>query len=391
MKQYFKHNTDVMIFAKKTLYIMMLFCFFSCQKPYIKEFITQPDKPIMTANQNFARNGLQEFVFQDSLKWLYSDGLKGLPYASYLQYSGKLIFTTHNGYLYFVSLNDFKNIRKTKIADGIGTTPSIHGKTLFISINKGDEGLVAYNMATGKTKWEIPGFLSQSSPVLTETKVIHASLNGNINAYNLLDGSNIWQIEYEDHILNDLALSENNLIVAGQNGNISNYNPETGVLKWSTQISDGIYASPVVNSQFAYISSYSGSVIQIDLDSGAIKKRINTNTEIYKTPVLDNKCFYAFLANGKILALDKSNLNLKWQQQLESPFSTSPLLGSMEIIAGTDSKKLYRLNKFTGEVIQVLKLEGRPRTQPIYYKNKLYISYEPDFLSVFSTNGESHE
>ena len=363
----------------------------SCRKPIIKEFVLQPERPVITANQNFSRTGLQEFIIQDSLKILYSDDLIGLPFSSYLQYAGELIFTTHNGYLYFVSLNDFSDIRKTNIADGIGTAPSIHGKTLFLTVNKGDVGLIAYDMASGKIKWTIPGMLSQSSPVLTEMKVIHASINGSIIAYNILDGSRTWQVEYSGPILNNLAMTGKNLIVAGQDGNISNYNPETGVLNWALQLEGAIYASPVINSNFVFISTYSGSVIQIELNSGNIKNRFNGKVELFQTPVLDDQNLYILLANGKIIALDETNLNIKWQKQLDGPFSAPPLLASMEILVGTGSKKLYRLNKFTGDIIQILKLEGRPRAQPIYYKNKIYLSYEPDILTVLSTKRGSDE
>ncbi len=380
-----------MIKYKISLFIVLAAAIYSCQRPVIKNFIPQPDKPITTANQNFSRTGMQEFIIQDSLKIMYNDDLKGLPFSSYLQYSGELIFTTHNGYLYFVSLDDFNNIRKAHIADGIMTTPSIQGETLFIAVNKGDEGLIAYNLRSGKINWDISGKLSQSSPVLTKRHVIHATLDGQIFAYNKLDGSRSWQVEYDDPVVNNLAMMGNDLIIASQNGKISNYDPETGSLKWSLKIAESVYASPIISSQFVYISTYSGSILQITIDNGEINNRYNANVELYKTPSLDSKTLYIPLANGNLIALDKTNLKIKWQQKLDSPFSSSILLGSMEIISGTESKMIYRLNKFTGEITQTLKLDGRLRTQPIYYMNKIYLSYEPDFLTVLSTKEESDD
>jgi len=385
------NKTKAMDYSKKLFYILILSVIISCNKPLIKKIIPQPNIPVITANQNFARTGLQDFIIQDSLKITNSEDLSGLPFGSYLQYSGELIFITHNGYLYFVSLNDFDEVRKSHIADGFGTAPSIYGKTLFLAINKGKEGLIAYDMISGKLRWTIPGKLSQSSPVITEKYVIHASLSGSITAYNLLDGKSNWQVEYNDAILNNLALIENTLIAAGQNGTISSYNSETGILNWSLQTEEAIYASPVINSQFVYVATYSGTIIQIDLHSGNIENRFTAGVELYQTPVLDNQSLYIVLANGKMIALDKTNLKTKWQKHLDSPFAASPLLATLDILAGTESKKLYRINKFTGEILQTVKLEGRPRTQPIYYKNKIYLSYEPDILTILSTKEESDE
>ncbi len=381
-----------MIFSKILLFnLITIFLVISCKKPLIKNFTVHPDPPIITSNLNYTRNGLQAFTITDSLKVVANEDLIGLPFSSYLQYSGELIFTTHNGYLYFVSLNDFDDIRKTNLADGISTAPSIFGKILFLAVSKGEKGLVAYNMNTGKIQWDIPGMLSQSSPIIIDKFVIHASLNGKITAYNLLDGSHSWQFEYDDQIVNNLAMIDNNLIAASQNGKISNYNPKTGELNWSLQINDAIYASPVLNSQYVYISTYTGSIIQIGMKSGEIKNRFESDVEVYLTPALDDNNLYIVLSDGRLIALGQSNLKVKWKKQLDSPFSSSPLVGSNELITGIESKKLHRINKFTGEVIQTIKLEGRPRTQPIYYNNKIYLSYEPDMLAVFSTNGASDD
>ncbi|NOG44232.1 MAG: PQQ-binding-like beta-propeller repeat protein [Calditrichaeota bacterium] len=376
---------------KKILLWGFIFAFtFSCQKPMIQNFIS-PENPIITANQNFSRTGFQDFIIKDSLKLISNEDILGLPFSSFLKYSGELIFTTHNGYLYFVSLNDFDDQRKISIADGILSAPSIQGKTLFLAISKGEYGLIAYDITSAETKWTINGKFSQSSPVLTNNHVIHATLNGQILAYNLLDGTIAWQVELNDAIKNNLSKFGNTLVAAGQNGKINSYDIESGFLNWSNSLNDAVYASPVLTKEFVYIATYSGSIVKISRHDGEIIKRFEANVEQYQSPVIDNENIYIALADGKLVSLDKATLQEKWRIQLNGPFSSTPLLGTKELLVGTESRKFYRINKLNGEIIQMLNLDGRPRIQPVFYDNKIYLAYGPDYLEVYSTNGEIDE
>ena len=114
-----------MIIIRLLIFTALFAILFACQKPYLQKLTINPDKDVITAHHSFSRNGYQNFVLHDSLRILDSDDLKGLPYLSFLQYSGELIFTTRNGYLYFVDLNDISLIRKKQFRNGIESTPTI--------------------------------------------------------------------------------------------------------------------------------------------------------------------------------------------------------------------------------------------------------------------------
>jgi outer membrane protein assembly factor BamB len=377
--------------TKVSVLFLFLILVLSCQKPLIKKIIPQPEKPIITALQSYTRDGYQDFNIHDSLKIIDSEDLHGLASPSFLKHSNELIFTTLNGHLYFVSLDDFSNSRDLSISAGIAAAPSLNGNTLYIAANKGEEGLFAYNVLTGKMRWELPGQLSNSSPIVTQNYVIHTSIDGYISAYHLNDGERAWQVDYKDPILNNLALIGENMIVASQNGKVSNYNPQSGYLNWTLNISEAVYASPVVNKNHIFIATYSGSIIQIETKAGIITHRFSGKSPIFKTPALDNATLYFLMANGKMIALDKSNLKQNWQTQLDGPASTPPLVTKEEILVGTESKIFYRLDKITGEILQSIKLPGRPGSQVAFYKDKIYLSYEPDFLVLFSTKAENND
>ena len=375
----------------KILYITSIFVFLSCQAPVIKNIYSDSSNSIITANHSYTRSGFQKFNLGDSLRITQTKSLNGLPYFSFLQYSGELIYTTHNGKLYFTQLNDFYNTRNTQIAVGIGAAPTIHNKTLFIPVNKGKYGLVAYDITSAKYQWELSGKFSQSSPIVNNNLVIHTSTDGSVGAYDIDYADRKWEINIDDRILNNLALAANNLVVLTQNGTIRSYNPNSGSLNWSLQIDDAFYASPVVNSSFVFVAGYKGTITKIDLLKGDILNSYHTQVAIYQTPALDDSFLYVPKANGHLTALDIKNLNEQWTLELEGPFTTSPLVSNSEVIIGTATRKMYRVNKINGTVIQVIELEGRPRSQPVYHENKIYISYEPDYLAILSSGRNIEE
>jgi outer membrane protein assembly factor BamB len=357
----------------------------SCQPPEIRVFNPDLSGAVLTAHQSYTRSGYQSFDLKDSLKIIQEESLGGLPYFSFLHYSGELIYTTHNGRLYFTGLNNFDDTRKTKIDEGIGTAPTISGSTLFIAVNRGKHGLIAYDMLKGKYLWQLEGQFSQSSPVVLGNRVIHATTFGAISAHDFITGERKWKVEINDRILNNLAYVRGSVIVLTQNGTLRSYNPENSSLNWSLSMHDAFYASPVVNSDNVYIASYNGNVSKIDLLKGIILKKAKLNSNIYMTPGLDDQSLYIGKGNGQLIALDHNTLEEKWSQSLEGPVTAAPLVSNTEIILGTASRKLYRITKKDGKIKQMIRLAGKPRSQPAYHDNKIYISYEPDYIAVLGS------
>jgi outer membrane protein assembly factor BamB len=99
---------------------------------------------------------------------------------------------------------------------------------------------------------------------------------------------------------------------------------------------------------------------------------------------MDNENLYIGCGDGQLKALDINSLENNWIQQLDGPVTAAPLVSTSEVILGTASRKLYRINKKGGQIIQKILLDGRPRSQPVYHKQKIYIAYEPDYLAVLS-------
>lgn len=382
----------MMILINKTKIILRLALILgalSCQSPLLRHVSDDISEAILTGNQSFTRSGYQKFDISDSLQLSQTESIGGLPYFSFLQYSGKLIYTTHNGRLYFTSLNDIEDTRRTQVGVGIGAAPTLNNTTLFIPILKGKTGLVAYDIIKGSVIWEIQGKFSQSSPVIYKKLVIHASTDGSVAGYDIGTQLRKWEINFNDRILNNLALVDNKLIVVTQNGTIRSYNPGNGSLNWSIHVKDAYYASPVINSSSLFIAGYSGSITKIDLNSGNTLNTFRTHVPIYYTPACDGNFLYIPQADGQLLKLDTGHLQKQWIQQLEGPFTTAPLVSNSEIYLGTASRKMYRLNKTNGSVKQTFELDGRPRSQPIYHQGTIYISYEPDYLATLSAGAKS--
>lgn len=363
----------------------------SCSPAYI-EMINYNSAPnVLTANQNFMRTGYQEVTLDDSLELSQEESLRGLPYHSLLSYSNHLMFITHNGFLYFIDHDDFENISNSSLSDGITVAPSVSGSLLFAAVSKGKTGLIAYDILNGNIVWSKPGRYSQSAPVIFDSLVIHATLDGRITAFDKLKGERKWENQQDDKIVNSLALFDQNLIVATQNGVVRNYNVTNGSLNWSLDLDNAVYATPVVNSDHVFIAAYDGTIYQIDLHGGNRITDIELGTEILQTPALDEDNIFIPLADGTIVSLSKSNLKINWKKALDGPSAFAPLLIKNELIAGTTSKRIYRLKKENGALKQMILLEGRPRTQPLIIDQKLYVGYESDYIAAFTAAGDADE
>lgn len=363
----------------------------SCIYPKLNSVDELSPAEIFTANNTYTRSSYQHFTIGDSLMLDWEDNISGQAAYSLLQMSGNLIFTTRNGYLYFIEIDNPRNFSKKRILDGSGTSPTIHESTLYITANMGNNGLTVYDMINGSILWQLENMLSQSAPLIFNNSIIHTSTTGDIICLDLSNYEEKWKVELNDKILNNLALIENNLIVASQNGIVRNYDPGTGSLNWSLKVNSAIYASPVIDTESVFIGCYNGDFIKIDIKSGDIENRINLKVPIYFPPGLDNENLFIPLSNGNLIKTRKNNLDNVWIAELNGPFSASLLVTENKIITGTASNNLYIIDKSSGIISQNIKLEGRLRVQPAIYNNKVIIVYEPDIISIFSIKAGDHE
>jgi outer membrane protein assembly factor BamB len=378
---------------KQFLYITILAVLISsCQNPrLLKTNNAEEICPIFTEGVNFQHHNYLNENMPLPIIFEKDESLSGMPTQTLCFIRDQIVLTTHNGHLYIINSNNFGKNSKTKISRAISAPPTFHNGFLYIAAEIGKEGLSAYDIYKGETVWRQKGYMSVSSPIVSQDRVFHGALNGAVICLNAADGQKIWESATGDKITSSLAFKDNNLIAASQNGIIRNYNASSGTTNWSLELNEGVFTHPLIVDNRIFIVTYPGNLYSIDLKNGKIITKKPFGVKLYTAPSTDRQSLFIPLSDGKIAAINLDTYKTQWTIQLEGPPSAPILVTNNALFAGTAQKHFYVIDKKNGEIIQKIKLEGRLKSLPVILNEKLFLSYEYKYIASFIVNKEEKD
>jgi len=354
----------------------------SCQKPRIPIADDSGQVGVITGGLNFERNHFlpKDILLPQKIEKQYS--INGQTTWTMGLHQNHLILTTRNGFLSTHSLSNLGKKRRTRLSKGITAEPTLYKNNLYVAMEVGKFGLRVFDFDKGNVLWQLPGFHSKSSPVVTDDLVFHTSKDGNILCLDAKRGIKIWEARINDLILTSLAYSPGNLIAVSQNGTVRNYEPSSGLVLWDESVKESVYAQPLLVNQAVYIVSFAGNLYRLSLNSGLVYHLDSFGVNVYLPPSSDGALLFIPLSDGKLVAFDLNAGHTLWTTPLEGPASIPVLVSNRHVVVGTSKQFLYFLNKESGEIEQTIKLKGRPSSLPVIHEQKLILGVGYDQLTM---------
>jgi len=254
----------------------------------------------------------------------FTESINGLPLETPDIIEDWLILMTHHGYIHRMKAADFDNQRKTRVGKGVTTSPTYFGSSYFIPLANGKNGLVAYDFIRGKETWKLSGHLSESSPVLIENLVVHATRNGFVLGIDRKTGKELWKNSTGHAIYSSLAMSGERVVAVSQNGNVRCLQAESGSVFWQNDLKKAVFTDPLILGNFVYVADFTGSIYRIGLMDGVIYHTRNLSVPVYTNLSASNDAVFVSGSDGKIWRLDPDSLELGWSAQLDGALTTPP-------------------------------------------------------------------
>lgn len=362
-----------------------------CQNPKLVRMEKAPEYNSYTESVNIARQSYLDVSIPEGLDIHKRKKLRGLANPTLLSVAGNIMLTTRNGFLHFLDGRNLDDGENTKITPAISAAPTYHSGMLFIASELGSEGLKAYNIYRGEVDWARKGYLSRSSPVVVNNLVLHAALNGKILALHVATGKTIWEADMKDKIVASMASHDGYLTAVSINGTVRTFDVASGSELWSLDLNDAIHTHPVISDRFIYITSYTGKLFKIHLIEGRILRERSYSTPFYFAPSVDSEAVYVPFSDGTLQSLSVQTLKQNWSIQLDGPLSTGILLTRDKAYCGTAQKIFYEIEKDTGNILNDIRLEGRPKSIPAIIDNRIYVAYERKIIACLSPFPEENQ
>ncbi len=351
----------------------------ACAKPSLPSSAAETSPERLLAGYNAQRWYFADVPLELPLKILKKKKINVLANPFLFPINDRLIVTSYNGYL--VSLERFKmsDVARSRLARGISTSPAFFRPLVFIAAEKGKFGLQAYDLLQRKTIWKKKGWFSRSSPLAKERMVIHAALNGTVAAFNIVTGERIWQYQSPQPITTNMAMRADTLVFCSPNGLLTALHALDGKPLWKMELAHHVYAAPLIVRNRIYVADYRGSVWQLELATGKIRARFDAQAPFYQPCTSDGQHVFCMGSNG-ILRCLSLNLQEKWQRTLPGVPTAPVVVTQNHLIITTGQKRLFVVQKDSGQVAQTMKLKRRPASAVVADDGLVYMASEYDAL-----------
>ncbi|WP_295899569.1 PQQ-like beta-propeller repeat protein [uncultured Bdellovibrio sp.] len=292
---------------------------------------------------------LRAYDWNGKLLWqFYNDVSSRGFHSTPLTDSDSIYIGDYAGYFYGLNKQTGKIRWITKTGVTIGSSPFMHEGHLYVGVELADPNgyLLAIDAKSGNWLWTSPliGNHPHSSPALDllHKQILLGSNTGQMQAYELSTGKNLWSFQTKDDIKCAALIHKDKAYFVSWDGFFYALDSASGVLRWKTALDDGGMSCPSLSAD--------GKRLAIT----GYKKNFVLNSE-----------------SGQIL----------WTSKIEdrnARAQASPLILSYRqqeaVIFLCEDKALCVHDLATGTVLQKIKLESTFSSSPVYYNGHLFLA-----------------
>lgn len=319
-----------------------------------------------------------------------TDGNDGqnLTLGSVLQ-GTRLITVGYNGDVVALNVANGKTLWQTDLKTAISSTPGSNTDTVFVGTKNGY--LYALNLATGQIKWQsaLPSLIL-GSPAATDDVVTVLCHDSSVVALSSATGARLWSYQASLPSLslysNSSPFINNGMVYVGfDNGQLGAFDLYRGTEIW--QIPIAIQASaeaiknmvdvdgtPVLDNNTLFVTSYHGTLSAVNNTTGTlIWQRAYSS---YETPVVQNNQVIAVDETGSINSFDESTGSPLWQQKgLLYRFISEPTVINNTVVVGDYAGYIHFISLNDGEVLARVQVSsGGIKAAPLVYNNEIIVT-----------------
>ena len=203
-----------------------------------------------------------------------------------------------------------KEIWHRDLDAGVYSTPSVHGKKLYIGTD--DRSLYCLELEKGKTLWKFS----------TDSRIVTSSPE----------------------------MENNTVYVGAYSGTFYAVDATEGEQKWVFKAGTSVMSSPVIYNERVFITSVDGTLFALDEKSGDLKWKYNSGNTISHSPVVANNLVYISSGN-RVYAVNAVSGSLQWSHSLKSRVKTVPTVSGNDVFVGCENGEIVSLRSSLKEIV----------------------------------------
>ena len=266
-----------------------------------------------------------------------------------------------------------------KIGRSVFATPVVAGDKIFVGNEEGK--FVSMDLKTGKILWEFDTEdIIEGTACIAGSYVIFGSGDGFLYCMNQSDGKVKWKYETDGEILGGVNLfkskEDNKLYVLA--GSYDNYmhcvSLDSGKLKWKYETQNYVNGAPGIADGKIYFGGCDAQIYGIKTEDGKIHTTMDAENYIANSiVVVDSVAYVAHHAN-RVAAFDLKKKKQIWEfGERDFPYFSSPAVTKDSVFAAGRDKRLYKINRKSGDGIWEFKTGNGIESSPVVSGDNVFV------------------
>lgn len=302
-----------------------------------------------------------------------------------------LFVNTLNGEFYALDVTTGKSLGRTSTGRSSFSTPLVYRNNIILtSSSEKDSRIQSYNLISGIYKWQRNIGPVESSPILiNDNNILAASMNGKVYNLNVSTGSIVWTTDrviynnYYGAFYTSPTVSNDLVLVGNIDGNVYAFSLLNGEEVWKFKTGASVKCDVSVNNNRLYFGSDDKNFYCLDTSGNMLWKND------LRSKVLSSSTFYEDLVifsavDGNVYALNKDSGNVVWKFATKGVLEASPLLHGDKIFIGSYDRNFYCISAMDGEELWKYECEGRIRTSAVIWKDYIFTASDERYVYCFS-------
>ncbi len=167
------------------------------------------------------------------------------------------------------------------------------------------------------------------TPLILDDRIIVADREGNVSAYALKTGRQLWEVELDIILSGGVGGEKNNLVLTSRNGHVILLDGQ-GKQKWTVDATSEVLMPAQIAADLVIIRSVDGRISALKLLDGSVKWSYKRDVPALSlrgnsTPIIKQGYIFNGLDNGRLVALDLIDGHTVFDIAVSTPSGRSEL------------------------------------------------------------------
>jgi outer membrane protein assembly factor BamB len=245
----------------------------------------------------------------------------------------------------------------------------------IVYVGSMDTNVYALNVTDGTLVWSYAtGDVIDSSPAVAGGIVYIGSWDGKVYALNATDGTLVWNYTTGGFVESSPAVADGIVYVGTRWDNkIYALNATDGTLVWNYTTGNNVESSPAVVDGIVYFGCWDSKVYALNATDGALIWNYLTGGTVWSSPAVVDGIVYVGSEDRKVYALNATDGTLVWNYTTGDSVFPSPAVANGIVYAGSWDNKVYALNATDGTLVWNYTAGGWVESSPAVADGIVYV------------------